>query len=682
MAIYPIVMPTPKPTFDGIAGLPLVGGRLYTYAAGTNTPKPTYTSFAADVQQPNPIPLNVRGEPAQPIFWSGSYYIELRDALGNLIYSVDDFQTPASGVQLSSPDGANSIGYGTQTLGDLLKTFTSRVVPSVSILRSLDKNLTTRATTSGYYTPGDGGGADFWYDPADSTTPENGGTVIVAADGGRWKMIKTQPILAKQFGARFDGTGGDTDTLRCQAMLDWLKANGGGQANFPAFGSALINSLTLEDSLYTIVLHNEGSYFEANSTAAELAMLNFVNCVDVHLTGVWRFNGANKNNYRAALAFRVKAGTSQSTTRINVYNPTFRNCPIGISNGEYNIDFQCSEINVFGANFFQTPQPIYNGGSNTGMQLIGCNVTSEANAAFAGVVETSIFQEGGFLKVTGGSIVSNPTAAYTITQAPCQSALYAGNLYGTLDVVGAHVETNAPLMNVQNPRAFATTDSGYSTFKFIGNTGFAGGDVSRDFIYVNDATYAGVIEVKGCNWYSQNLRSGFNMSGLSSATRFEADKTSFGKNFINWLGGIGFGRAIHDMAPVTSVSGLGLTYAAGSPVILKFQVKNVANELGKYGNQYNPVTGTFEVPVGGFSTLQIVCNIAGTGTATGADLYLRRGGATVAFGTVSSRIGTLTATLHDLLAGEILDVVLSPIGGTFTADNGIYNSLQIIGETR
>lgn len=661
------IIETPFQSFNGLDGRPLTNGKIYIGQVGTDPTVPANqlpVFWDEDMTIPAAQPLRTNagyivrvGTPTRA-YVDSNYAMSVVNASDVLIYYIADFGVPAE-----LPPAPVSIN----TIADLRGFASEGRVLSASI--------------SGYWAPGDGGGTNgsvFTSDPSDATSLDDGATVILADDGMRWKLQDKRSMSVLQWGCRWNGTSDDTP--RAQEAIDYFTTNGG-QLRFPAQGTGWITSLTIRRSLYTVNLHNDGSYLEAISTSSQLAILNIVGCVNLFLTGAWRFNGANKNNYRAALAIRVDPDTNQPTTRVKIYNVTVRNSPIGISNGEYDNDLQCSEIGIFGADFFQCPQPIYNGGSNSGMQLIGCDVTSEANANFPGVIEASVYQEGGFLK-GNGSMVSNPTAPYTVVQAPCKSTLYSANLYGTLDWVGAHIESNAPLINVRNPRAFATTDSSYSTFKFACDTGFAGGDKSRDFCYVNDPMFVGLIDVADCNFYADGPRTGLNMSGVAPGARFKADKTSFGKNFLNWLGGIGFGCAIHDMAPVTSVSGLGLTYAAGSPVILKFQVKNVANELGKYGNQYNPVTGTFEVPVGGFSTLQIVCNIAGTGTATGADLYLRRGGATVAFGTVASRIGTLTATLHDLLAGEILDVVLTPIGGTFTADNGIYNSLQIIGETR
>lgn len=90
------IMPAPKPQFFGANGLPLVGGKLYTYTAGTTVPRLTYSDAASTIPQTNPIVLNARGEPSTAIFWSGSYYVELRDASDNLIYSVDNFQTASS----------------------------------------------------------------------------------------------------------------------------------------------------------------------------------------------------------------------------------------------------------------------------------------------------------------------------------------------------------------------------------------------------------------------------------------------------------------------------------------------------------------------------------------------------------------------------------------------------------
>lgn len=52
-------------------GNPLVGGKWYTYLAGTSTPATTYTSNLGTTAQANPVVLNSLGRPASPIWMEG-----------------------------------------------------------------------------------------------------------------------------------------------------------------------------------------------------------------------------------------------------------------------------------------------------------------------------------------------------------------------------------------------------------------------------------------------------------------------------------------------------------------------------------------------------------------------------------------------------------------------------------
>lgn len=56
--------PTPVLQFFDNNGEPLVGGQLFTYAAGTTTKQNTYTDNTGNTPLPNPIVLNARGEVA------------------------------------------------------------------------------------------------------------------------------------------------------------------------------------------------------------------------------------------------------------------------------------------------------------------------------------------------------------------------------------------------------------------------------------------------------------------------------------------------------------------------------------------------------------------------------------------------------------------------------------------
>jgi len=77
----------------------------------------------------------------------------------------------------------------------------------------------------GYYTNGDGGGGTFRYDSTDTTSADNGGTIIVGASSRRYKLIINGPVNIKAWGARGDDSTDDTASI--QAGLDFVKANGG-----------------------------------------------------------------------------------------------------------------------------------------------------------------------------------------------------------------------------------------------------------------------------------------------------------------------------------------------------------------------------------------------------------------------------------------------------------------------
>ena len=83
-------IPSPRwQFFSTSTGKPLVGGKLYTYSAGTTTPLATYTDSTGSTPNTNPIVLDSRGEAS---IWVGSglYKFVLKDAAGNTIWTEDN----------------------------------------------------------------------------------------------------------------------------------------------------------------------------------------------------------------------------------------------------------------------------------------------------------------------------------------------------------------------------------------------------------------------------------------------------------------------------------------------------------------------------------------------------------------------------------------------------------------
>lgn len=227
-----------KQQFETILGTPLVGGKVYFYAPGTETPKATYQDQALTIANTNPVVLDARG---QAIIWgSGTYRQVVVDAFGVQIWD----QIVAANVSdsdLSGTNGAALIGLpdGT-TLADSLTLNLNRVVDSIASLRVINHTFYARAFVTGYYAPHDGGGGSYQYDPADTSSLDNGGTIIVANDGGRWKLQATGVISVKQFGAKGDGTTDDTTTV--QTAID------NGARYFPA-GTYYVGKITLPSNI-------------------------------------------------------------------------------------------------------------------------------------------------------------------------------------------------------------------------------------------------------------------------------------------------------------------------------------------------------------------------------------------------------------------------------------------------
>jgi hypothetical protein len=95
--------PTPKQQVFGTDGEPLVGGKIYTYAAGTSTPIATYTDYTAGTANTNPIILDSRGQANIWLLSTVSYKFVVKDSTDVLLYTVDNITIPLDVTSFSSP---------------------------------------------------------------------------------------------------------------------------------------------------------------------------------------------------------------------------------------------------------------------------------------------------------------------------------------------------------------------------------------------------------------------------------------------------------------------------------------------------------------------------------------------------------------------------------------------------
>ena len=95
-------------------GTVLAGGKLYTYIAGTSTPKATYTTSAGNIAHTNPIVLDSAGRVPGGEIWlsSGTYKFSVFTSANTLIATYDNI----SGIGSAEFLVQNFTGTGSQTV--------------------------------------------------------------------------------------------------------------------------------------------------------------------------------------------------------------------------------------------------------------------------------------------------------------------------------------------------------------------------------------------------------------------------------------------------------------------------------------------------------------------------------------------------------------------------------------
>jgi hypothetical protein len=101
-------------------GVPLAGGLIYTYAAGTTTPQATYTTSAGTIAHANPIVLNSAGRVPGGEIWLlfASYKFVLQTSASVLIATYDNITSGAgltTIVNLTGDGTTVSFGLGNAT---------------------------------------------------------------------------------------------------------------------------------------------------------------------------------------------------------------------------------------------------------------------------------------------------------------------------------------------------------------------------------------------------------------------------------------------------------------------------------------------------------------------------------------------------------------------------------------
>jgi hypothetical protein len=143
--------PTPKQQLYGSDGSPLVGGKIYTYTAGTTTPLATYTDASAGTANTNPVILNSLGQANIWLAPSSSYKFSVFTSADVLLYTVDNIATPIDYsslvTSLASPPPIGSTAPNTGAFTTLVAT-----TGNITTVNATTGNITTVNATTGNIT--------------------------------------------------------------------------------------------------------------------------------------------------------------------------------------------------------------------------------------------------------------------------------------------------------------------------------------------------------------------------------------------------------------------------------------------------------------------------------------------------------------------------------------------------
>lgn len=120
-------------------GIPLAGGLVYTYTAGTTTPQAAYTTSAGSIAHSNPIVLDSAGRVSSGgEIWltdAVAYKFVLKTATSSTIGTYDNVTGNSSGIYaaFAASSGSSLVGYIQAGTGAVATTVQSKLGESVSV---------------------------------------------------------------------------------------------------------------------------------------------------------------------------------------------------------------------------------------------------------------------------------------------------------------------------------------------------------------------------------------------------------------------------------------------------------------------------------------------------------------------------------------------------------------------
>lgn len=320
----------------------LNGGKIYTYEAGTSTPKTTYTDSTEASANTNPIILDASGR-ADIWLGTGSYKFVITDSADVTIKTVDAITGDAVNVFGQSVESIS--GNETVTTSDENTVYlcTAALTISLPAVASAQEGfiIGVKNTTSGDTVTIDPDGLEL-IDSASTATIEGGQSAIILCDGSEWQTLFLNDFTDDDntFSGNntfsgdntFSGENTFTDTVENDALVIWAKGADVASATaltlgtdgnfFDITGTTSITSintlgvgtqvkLQFDDAL--TLTHNATDLIlpsGANITTAAGDVVEFVE----YATGDWICSNYTKADGTAVVQNELILDTSQATT--------------------------------------------------------------------------------------------------------------------------------------------------------------------------------------------------------------------------------------------------------------------------------------------------------------------------------------------------------------------------------
>lgn len=423
-----LAIQAPYSNYFDLDGSPLTDGEIF---------------FGQPSQNPETAPITVYWDSAltqpasQPLETLNGYIV--RNGTPAQIYSL-------SNCSVTVRNAKGAIVY-TSAILPSFDTSAPRVVSSIAALRQLPKTGSANVNVTGYYVAGDRGGGSYYYDASDTASSDNGGTVIVGTDGGRWKLASTQPVTIRQFGAKGDGT--TNDTTAAQSFLTAIR----GKHGFIQDGTYICGTLTISSGTTLIGYSRLNTIIKANA-ALSVSQPLLINATisgtvdtypdtDISIYGI-TFDGSNTSSRTVELVSFIK------TRRVVFDRCCVRNVSyIGLAFGG------SREMRIRDTNFSATGNPIV---TSEGGPALWFGNAGDGSASVDGLVQgcsfsslewAGIYGSANRLKIIGNDFNGVKEAAI-FTGANTEIVIKGNTIDGVTKkyISGSGIETGGSYVNI------------------------------------------------------------------------------------------------------------------------------------------------------------------------------------------------------------------------------------------